>query len=69
MVRRQAWFCLQMLTRWPHSWRGIVASGCDLLPAKFRRISLADVGRIAAFQEPHLITTFPEMRERFPTTM
>jgi hypothetical protein len=29
---------VRLATRWLHSWRGIVASGCDLLPTNFRRI-------------------------------
>ena len=31
-----------LATRWPHSWRGIVASGCDLLLLDFPRISRLD---------------------------
>src|SRR5215212_6582618 len=33
-------FCCPWAARWPHSWRGIVASCCDSLPTNFGRISL-----------------------------
>ena len=40
--RGRAGFCCQLATRWPHSWRGIVSSGCDLMPMDFRRNPVLD---------------------------